>query len=82
MTCPSCRKYIYPPQTLEDHNCSGSIHEQIDAEIALVNERQRGGTSIPLPSTCMVCGQWKPCVRCVDIGWVCLDCVESSGHRR
>lgn len=30
--------------------------------------------SIPLDAHCMNCGEWRQCVRCVDIGWVCLVC--------
>jgi hypothetical protein len=72
LICPLCRKVVYKPQTLADHHCSGNLAD----EIALAEERQRfkRSGSIPLPSTCMVCGQWKPCVRVIDIGWICLDC--------
>jgi hypothetical protein len=34
--------------------------------------------AIPLKAVCMVCGEHKDCVRCVDIGWVCLDCFRNS----
>jgi hypothetical protein len=78
MTCPLCRKLTSRRKRWSITNCTGSIANQIDAEIALANEHRRGGRSIPLDSTCMVCNRWKPCVRCVDIGWVCLDCQRES----
>jgi len=37
--------------------------------------------SIPLVAQCMVCGNGRLCLRCTDIGWVCLQCMEkSSGY--
>ena len=41
---------------------------------ALAQEQERELVSIPFDSTCTLCHQFKPCVRCVNIGWVCLDC--------
>lgn len=32
---------------------------------------------VAINSNCMVCGEFKPCIRRGDIGWVCLSCAQT-----
>jgi hypothetical protein len=72
-TCPRCRRVCFSEAEFANHSCR-DLKAELEAEIAYAAEHRRSGTSIPLDSTCMVCGNYKPCVRVIDIGWICLDC--------
>ncbi len=77
IACPRCRRVCFSESEVINHRCHDATAD-LNAEIALANERRRGGRSIPLDSSCMVCGEYRPCVRVVEIGWICLQCQQPA----
>jgi hypothetical protein len=77
MVCPRCGRVCFSEDEVVNHKCHDAKAD-LSAELALAAERRRGAVSIPIDATCMVCGEQRPCVRVVEIGWICLACQRAT----